>query len=207
MADVKINPVFEGFSKKIGDLVFFQVDGKTFVKRKGNPGNPKSMKQMNVRNSLSELVSDWASLPGIMHQGWKELGKKKKMKGNNLFVSENFRKQITGQPIQLFSPVGNMKLAAFTASQGGPGEIICSCSVDGAVDGIHVSLFSKKRSDGMAAGEIVSYNGGADPSLPYTITGLEPGVEYYIYAVVTDGEYSTATVVSASLGVIAAAGV
>ena len=41
MADVKINPIFEGFSKQIGDLVFVNTNGKTFVRRKGNPGNPR----------------------------------------------------------------------------------------------------------------------------------------------------------------------
>ena len=67
MADVKINPVFEGFSRQIGDLVFVTLNGKTFVRRKGNPGNPKTLKQMGVRNSFSELVRDWSSQSGIMH--------------------------------------------------------------------------------------------------------------------------------------------
>jgi hypothetical protein len=35
MADVKLNPVFEGMSRKIGDLAFVRQNGRTFVKRLG----------------------------------------------------------------------------------------------------------------------------------------------------------------------------
>jgi len=207
MADAKINPVFEGFSRKIGDLVFVHSNGKTFVRRKGNPGNPKTPKQMGVRNSLSELVIDWSSLNGIMHEGWKLWGKKKKMKGNNVFASENFQKQRTGVPIQLFRAVGNLKLISFTAEPGASGEITCRYTIDGITTGLYIYFFTKKQSDGIAAGDIVMHNGGSNPVSPYTITGLEPGTGHYIYAVVTNGEYSSATEVSASIGVVAVSGV
>ena len=174
MADVKLNPVFEGFAKKIGDLVFVTSNGKTFVRRKGNPGNPKTLKQMGVRKSLSELVIDWSYLTGIMHEGWKLWGAKKKMKGNNIFVSENFQKQRTGLPIQLFRPVGNLKLTEFTAAAGAAGEIICQYTIEGGASGKHIYFFTKKQVEGIAAGEITTYNGGADPASPFTVTGL-PG--------------------------------
>ena len=59
----------------------------------------------------------------------------------------------------------------------------------------------------MAVGEIVMYDGGTDPVSSFTITGLEPSAGYYIYAVITNGEYDSATEVSASIGVVAAAGI
>jgi len=207
MADVKINPVFEGFSKQIGDLVFVQLNGKTFVKRKGNPGNPKTLKQIGVRNSLSELVKDWASLNGMMHEGWKQRAKKMRKKGNNVFVSENFTNQRSGLPIQLFRAVGNLKLTAFTAAAGSSGEITCQYTIAGGGSGKHIYFFTKKQVNGMAAGKITSHDGGADPVSPFTITGLEPSTGYYIYAVVTNGEYDSATEVSESLGLISSSGI
>ena len=207
MADVKINPVFEGFSKQIGDLVFVTSNGKTFVRRKGNPGNPKTLKQMGVRNSLSELVRDWSSLNGIMHEGWKQWAKKMKKKGNNVFVSENFQNQRTGLPIQLFRAVGNLKLTALTAEAGSSGEITCQYTIAGGSSGKHIYFFTKKQLLGMAVGEIVMHDGGGDPVSPFTITGLDPSAGYYVYAVVTNGEYDSATEVSASIGVVAVSGV
>ncbi len=181
MADVKINPVFEGFSKQIGDLVFVQSNGKTFVRRKGNPGNPKTLSQMGVRNSLSILVKDWASLKGIMHEGWKEWAKKKKKKGNNLFVSENFQNQRTGLPIQLFRPVGNLKLKSFTAETGGSGEIFCNYSIEGSTSGRYICFFIKKQMEGMALGEIIIHSEPVAPSSPFTITGLEPTTDDHLF--------------------------
>jgi hypothetical protein len=207
MADAKINPVFEGFSRQIGDLVFVTSNGKTFVRRKGNPGNPKTLKQMGVRNSLSELVRDWSSLNGIMHEGWKQWAKKKKKKGNNVFVSENFEEQRAGMPLQLFRAVGRLKLASFTAEAGSSGEITCRYTIAGESSGKHLYLFTKKQAMGMAVGEITMHDGGADPVSPFTITGLVPSTGYYVYAVVTDGEYDSAAEVSASIGVVAVSGV
>ncbi len=207
MADVKVNPVFEGFSKQIGDLVFFQSNGKTFVKRKGNPGNPRTLKQMSVRTSFSELISDWSSLTGIMHEGWNLRGKKKKMRGNNVFVKDNFQNQRIGSPIQLFHAVGKLVLSNFSAAPGSSGEILCSYTNSGVNAGNNIYFFTKKLTMGIASGEIVMHNGGDGTLTQHTITGLEPGAGYCIYAIVTDAEYSIAVEVSASIGVIASAGI
>jgi len=56
-------------------------------------------------------------------------------------------------------------------------------------------------------GEITMHGGGAGPVSPFTVSGLEPGMEYCVYAVVTNGAYDTATEVSQSKGLICSAGV
>lgn len=162
---------------------------------------------MGVRNSLSELVRDWSSLNGIMHEGWKQWAKKKKKKGNNVFVSENFEEQRAGLPIQLFRAVGKLKLTEFTAEAASSGEITCRYTFTGESSGKHIYFFTKKQVMEMAVGEIVMHDGGADPVSPFTITGLEPSTGYYVYAVITNGEYDSATEVSASIGVVAVSGV
>jgi hypothetical protein len=42
MADTKLNPIFEGFSKKIGNLVFCERNGKTIVRRLGEYHDAKA---------------------------------------------------------------------------------------------------------------------------------------------------------------------
>lgn len=207
MADVKLNPVFEAFGKKIGDLVFYTYNGKTHVRRKGNPGNPKTPGQMSVRNSLSELATDWASMNGMMHEGWKQWAEKRKMKGNNAFIGQNFEKQRQGLPVELFKPVGSIRITEFTAAPAGTGSITCTFTIEGGSQDRHVYFFTKQRSGNIASGDLTMHSAGLSPASPYTITGLEPGAEHCVYISVTNNEYNSATEVSASLGVIASAGI
>ncbi len=207
MADVKLNPVFESFAKQIGDLVFYTYNGKTHVRRKGNPGNPKTPGQVIVRNSLVELVTDWSNTNGVLHEGWKQWAGKRKMKGNNAFVSQNFEKQRAGQPVELFKPVGDLKLLEFSATEGGSGSLECTFNIKGGGADKYLYIFTKKRTESFADGELVMHSVGEQPVSPCTVTGLEPGAGYCVYAAVTNGEYSAATEVSASIGVIARAGI
>lgn len=206
MANVKLNPVFESFSKQIGDLVFYALNGKTHVRRKVTPKNPKTTEQMAVRNSLSELAVDWASMNGLMHRGWTLWAAKKGMKANNAFVAENFDKQRSGQPVELFKAVGSLKLLSFAATPGASGEISCSFAIDGNATGKQMYFFTKKKANGVSAGEIKMHGSGTDALSPFVITGLEPGEEYFVYAVVTNGVYDAATEVSASQGLACSAG-
>ena len=206
MADVKLNPVFEAFRKQIGNLVFFELNGKTHVRRKGIIRNPKSPEQVEVRSSLSELVTDWSSLNGMMHTGWQLWAAKKKMKGNNAYVSENFEKQRNSEPVELFKPVGSITLNAFTAAPGAAGEITCTFEITGGSTGRFIHFFTKRRDTGMQREGFAMHSSAESPVSPFTITGLVQGAEYYVYAAVTDSAYDTAKEVSASIGVISAAG-
>jgi hypothetical protein len=206
MADVKLNPVFESFSKQIGDLVFYTLNGKTHVRRKVIPKNPRTPEQVEVRNALSELANDWSSMNGLMHKGWSVWSVKKGMKPNNAFVSENFDRQREGLPVDLFRAVGTLVLSSFTAEPGASGEITCSFAIEGDTAGKQMYFFTKKKDNGAASGEISMHTGGADPVPPFVISGLEPGAEYCVYAVVTNGVYSSATEVSQSLGLVCTAG-
>jgi len=207
MANVKLNPVFEGFSNKVGELVFYNRNGKTYARRKGERTDPASPEQLEVRSTFTELTTDWGSVNGPMHRGWDKWAEKKGKRGHNAYISENFSKQRSGEPVELFKPMGDLNLDSFTAGPGGgSGEITCEFSHNETENGIRLYLFTKKRENGLSTGEIVMHEGGKNTGSPFTITGLEAGAEYAVYAVLTDGKYNEAEQVSASMGTVCLTG-
>ncbi len=204
MADTKLNPIFEGFSKKIGNLVFCERNGKTIVRRLGEYHDAKSEAQMAQRGAFSDIAGDWGSLAGIIQKSWKEFARGKKMTGYNAFMKANSSRQRTGQPLELSKPMGEERLDGFTATSGeSSGEI--SFAFTPLAAGRHLTLFLQKRVDGMGEGPFVRHNCGADPVFPLSVSGLEAGGSYFIYAVVTDRPYAEATTVSASVSAAASA--
>jgi hypothetical protein len=51
-----MNPIFQGFSKQIGDLVFVQTNGKTYVRKKVIPRQTNSEAQQRIRALFRETV-------------------------------------------------------------------------------------------------------------------------------------------------------
>ena len=204
MADVGLNPVFESFRRKIGDLVFFQRNGETFVRRKGQIRNPKSPEQLEVRNAFSSLVSDWKSMNGVMHAGWMKRAKNEKYSGYNLFIARNAADRREGRTIELFSSMGEEPLAAFAVQPGSAqGSVECAFTMEAGEPGRHLTVFARRK-DGAAP--LRRHDAGADPVSPVTVTNLEPGAEYEFYAVVTDAAYTAATKVSASSAAVSLTG-
>jgi L-asparaginase/Glu-tRNA(Gln) amidotransferase subunit D len=69
-----------------------------------------------------------------------------------------------------------------------------------------VTFFLRRETDTGAGLVITGYGTGADPVSPFTITGLEAGMQYRVYAVVTDKVYAEAETVSESGAAMAVAG-
>jgi len=98
MANVKMNPVFEGFSKKIGDLVFVQTNGKTYVRKKVIPRQVNSEAQQRIRALFRETVEAWKELSRDTQNNWDEAARGKAMSGYNLFIRVNMKRLKTGKP-------------------------------------------------------------------------------------------------------------
>ncbi|HON78436.1 MAG TPA: hypothetical protein PK544_08105 [Spirochaetota bacterium] len=205
MAEVDINPVFQGFRNKIGELVFYQKDGETFVRRNGRHSDPNTESQQDVRNTFKELTSIWKQISGIMRKGWTELAKNRKGNGYNAFIKDNFAQRRAGVPIELFKQIGDLALLTFTAAPGASGEAECAFTPAPVTDGRHLTIFAIRN---IAEGqmEVTVHPMGADAASPITVTGLEPGAAYDLYAVLTDAEYTAATQSSASKGAAVTAG-
>lgn len=200
MAEVDLNPVFEGFSNKIGDLVFFVKEGETFVRRIGKKTTPLSVNQIEVQKAFSVLVSIWRQRKSIMQRSWDENVKEARVSGYNDFIGKNVSTQRSGEPITLFRELGHDKLIMFSAEPGGAGEITCAFTKPEGFEDSHATIFTQKVIAGLGANEITKHDvGNAGDS--FTIAELEPGSEYFVYAVLTDNELGAATIVSESAAI------
>ena len=98
MAKAKLNPVVEEISQSIGDLTFYTRNGKTFIRRKPVPKNPRTEIQQANRNAFGAAVALWRELPAAARESWNNYAKDKKHSGYNAFISENSRCLREGDP-------------------------------------------------------------------------------------------------------------
>jgi len=67
-AEVKLNPVFEGFRHKIGDRVLYNRNGELFVRRKGSVKDAQTAGQIQIRDAFAQLVVNRKESCGILHR-------------------------------------------------------------------------------------------------------------------------------------------
>ncbi len=206
MALVKLDPAFKGLSGTLGDMVYYSMNGRTYARKKVKYTDTPTPEQIKVRIVFRELNSDWKSIKGPMRRSWDQWAEKKGKRAHNVYIGENFAKQRSGEPVELCKAMGDLVLDSFTAAPGGSGEIRCEFTHGETGNELHIYLFTKKRENGLSAGEIKMHDGGKNTQSPFTITGLEPGAEYAVYAVLTDGKYDEAQQVSASIGTVTTCG-
>ncbi len=165
----------------------------------------KTENQVEVRKAFSSLVKDWKYLSGVISDSWGFLTKGTNAHGYNAFMGANISHRRAGEPIELCRGLGEELLMNFEARPGSSaGEITCSFLTPG--QGCHVTIFARKEVEPGIASPISRHEAGETPSSPFIISGLESGEQYYLYAVVTDAEYSSAKTVSQSVAALCAAG-
>jgi len=162
-------------------------------------------KQIEVRLAFKTLVNDWKYLSGVIHNSWKSYDDDSNASGYNNFMGANVSHRRAGEPVEISREFGEEPLMSFTATPGtDAGEITCEfLPVD---EGRHITLFVRKVTDPGVKAPITRYDTGAETASPFTITGLEQGVEYCVYAVVTNARYDQAISVSQSAGMKTNAG-
>ena len=207
MSVLELNPMFLRMNKSLGEIVIYERDGKMFARVKGKKTAPPTAAQMEVNATFSRLSSDWTSAGILMNSSWHKQGDKKKTNGFNLYMKTNFKNEREGKSIELFKPTGEIAPPVFSAAPGASGEIICTYTIPAESAGKHIHFYAKKRNGGLSEGQFKRFSSASEESNTFTLPNLEPGAEYYIYAALTDNEYNEATQVSASVSVIAAAGV
>jgi hypothetical protein len=206
MGKVRTNAAIKGFSNNIDGFVYYERDGRTLVRPYRKPANPNTMKQRKVRSAFLALVETWKHVDGIVRETWGIEGRRKKISGYNAFMGRNANLQRNGEPLTLCTGNnGTAPLADLAAQPGASaGEIQLSFApVNG---GHHLAFFTQKKEKDTAGGPLSRHDAGANAPSPFSVTGLEAGQTYHVYAVITDEAYDAATEVSASATAVGVAG-
>lgn len=201
MGKVRTNIAFKGFSNIIDGLVYYERYGRTCVKAYVKPTDPRTPAQMKVRGALRGLAALWRQMDGIVKESWKSRGRKSRISGYFAFVAENAVKQRDGLAILLCAGHGMEGPERFTAKAGkAAGSIDCEYSAGEGAGDFRVYFFAQRTEKDLSGGNLGRFDGGAAGA--FTVTGLEPGAEYHVHALLTDAAYDEATMVSESLSAV-----
>jgi len=207
MSKVDMNPVFEGFARKIGNLVFFNRSGETFARRFTPPTDRKTPGQMSVRQSFAYIGDLWKGSNSVMRKSWENFAKGKKYTGYNSFIAANVPRKRANHTLELFKEMGEERVLDFTAATGSSaGQVTLSFSLPEESAGKHLTVFAQPDENGAEYRPFRRFDLGAGAVSPVAIDGLKPGKPYHVYAVLTDAAYNEATRVSESVSAEVVAG-
>lgn len=207
MANWELSPAFQSVNKKLGNMVFYNIDGTTFARRRPVKRSASSAAQESVTGSFKKLSASWRYLDGIVQASWNtQANKKKRISAYSAFIGANINRHRNGEPLGISIPAGENGLVSLTARPGSSaGEIICEFTKNVGDADKFVTFFRQKKTNGSADPAITRIETGAGILSPFTITGCESGSEYFIYAVLTDKAYIEAGTVSAASAALSAA--
>ena len=204
MAKIKFTPLIEEGSGRMGKVVLSSWKGRPFMKAYAGRNDSKTTAQLEVRSTFLAMTRNWKSLAGVLKTAWESYVVGKCMTGLNAFVKTNFALHKEGKALELCKGTGEAPLSNFRTEPGtNPGEIkVAFNPVNGSR---HVTFFVQKKEDYVTGGRIDRFDGGENLQSPYIINGLETGIDYFVYAVVSDKAIDEAEEMSASVGSVAKA--
>jgi hypothetical protein len=207
MATVKLSTLVSDVRNRLGNVVFSKWKDTNYVREYTSYSRGSSDRQVEVRSAFALLVSVWKTMGLAMHNSWNTYAYGMNMTGFNAFIKVNSKLVLEGNALELFKSTGEDASAAVSAVLNpSSGEIICQFSFSTVAPERHVIFFTQKIEDGKGTGTISMHEAGINPVSPFTISSLEPGVEYFVYAVVMDSDYATAENVSSSVSMRTTAG-
>ncbi len=207
MSKVTLSPLITDVRKRMGNIVFSKWKDTNYVRQYSSHSRGESEKQLETRTAFSTVVSVWKNMGPAHHASWDMYAQNMNMSGYNAFLKSNLSRVLENSEMELFKSTGEDEPASLYAdADPGTGEIICVFSLPVIQPEKHVIFFAQMIEDGRISDIISMHDAGADPSSPFTISGLLPGVEYFIYAIAADADYASAETVSAAVCVRAAAG-
>jgi len=175
------SPLVSSMSGKTAGLVAASWKGRQYVRRHVIPANPNTAAQQAVRNSLARCVLLWRSLAAFTKAWLDSYGADYRMSGYNVFMSKN--RALEQVPSNLKPVPDNPHVPVpsdFTAATGAgaSGDIDCTWTDDSPTDFDNCRIYARD-----IAGNIFNAEIGPGSVLEAgTISGLEPGETYDVYA-------------------------
>jgi hypothetical protein len=184
---------------KAGGVVASKWRGIPTVRSLVTPANPNTAAQQEQRTALAICVASWKSLLAAIQDAWNTYAAGSPLSGFNSFSSANVADERAGDWETLTPPAPSVpKHASFAAVTGAlSGEISCTWANGTALDADKMQICVRQQEDGQLVNQ-AEVNMSVHMA---TITGLEPGATYAVYAVTRDvsadvystSDYTTAT--------------
>ena len=91
MAVVHYDPSIEGFTNRLGNLVYYRNRETKCVRRWVMPRNPRTELQQRGRRSFADAVKLWQNLEPYRKAQWNRKALIRHISGYNLFISEHMK--------------------------------------------------------------------------------------------------------------------
>lgn len=91
MGIVAFNPVVQGISGKMGNLVFYTRRGRACVRAHVVPRDPRTEKQAACRKAFASLVAAWKAMGEHERKDWNDRARGRNFSGFNAFISSNMK--------------------------------------------------------------------------------------------------------------------
>ena len=204
MAKITLPSYIKEGHGRMDDAVIVTRKGTNYMMVYKKTKREQTVNQQAVQDAFKTVVADWKYLTGIIRKSWDVYTGDTNVSGYNAFMGVNISHRRAGEPLELCAGMGEEILMNLTAAPGTAGEIVCTFLP--TETGRHITFFSRKEVEPGIKSPISRHDSGTGTVSPFTITGLETGANYYIYAVVTDSQYDSALTVSQSVAVSSIAG-
>ncbi|MBN2041374.1 MAG: hypothetical protein JW864_15140 [Spirochaetes bacterium] len=209
MSKVTLSPLITDVRNRMGNVVFSKWKDTNYVRQYSAHSRGSSERQLEIRDAFATAVLVWKSAGSTLHAAWDAYAEEQNinMSGYNAFIKANIGRILDNTAMELFKSTGENEPVSLSAGSGpASGEIICEFILPAGTEQRHVIFFVQRIIDGKPANSIAMYESGADPASPFSITGLEPGAEYHVYAIAADADYANAGNISAAASLTTTAG-
>jgi len=202
MAQWELSPAFMKVHRRLGNMIFYELKGRIHARKRPSKREKVSSAQAEVIDAFKKLISDWRCLEALIQESWRIAARSHPRHGSGytLFMGTNLSYRRRGKPLELSRPLGALPLPRFRARSGAsPGEIRCefACADHPSSNG-RLFVYTQKRGNGLAVGELARVDSCPVTDSSLTIRGLEPGCEYFVYAVAAGTAYLESKSVSSS---------
>ena len=145
---VRLSVIASGLSGKSGDLVGSNWKGRTYIRRRVIPANPRTQKQQDQRNALARLVQCWQALDSDFKTFLDKLGSDEALSGYNVYVGRN----IADEKLNNYHPIiPDNRYALPMPSLGTQvpqdGQVEISWPVDQFAQGDQVAILYRKEAN------------------------------------------------------------
>ncbi len=188
MATVRFSPLISSMSGSTANVVFSVWKGRSYVRERVIPANPRSDDQVQQRNYMSKCVGWWHDMKAILKVACDELGATWSVSGFNAFVARDLKDMADGVAARIMplnspvNPVDNFEAATGTVD---PGDISLSWT-QGEAAALADAWVAYEKAD-VPAGQsaiVIQTTGIAVETGAATLTGLDPGEVYRLWLLV-----------------------